>query len=386
MSGKSTVRLHGLLAAVMVLLWASLCGAETKATPVQGAGGGQAGDEYVRKSDLGFQWNGDARLRYEVMHNAMAGNGDTIHRLRARLRVGANGELADGKAFWGFRLETMTGNPTGANLNLRGGLGGDVGVGQAYMGYIPHEDVTITAGMFANPFGPATSEMVFDDDLNVQGANVGWDIFGGGDEDVIKNVHNDLALCFITLPAVGNSSFQYLVGDQLTLDLGPTEAAIGIFYFGGLRSAGPPRPNTGAGTYVEDGFAVIQGAMAYPFEIREFPLNVGGQAIYNAATDKQNFGWEVRLDAPELGPGAARVLLRDVGQYATFANWADSELSGGLGAGYHSGVEAGYTWEVLDGVDIGLTYYHWDSFAPLGTGLVPPSANNTFQIDASTDF
>lgn len=375
-----------MLASAALWVLAAVCGAETRTTPVQAAGGGAADDEYARKSDLGFQWGGDARIRYEIQHQrGQAGPVDTRHRLRLRLRIGAGGQFADGKAFWGFRLATGAANPISNNVDLAEGTvfggGGGFGIDTAFFGFRPHDDVSITIGKMINPFAGNTGQMLFDSDLCPEGLAVGWDIFHGNADEVLRNVHNDFAFYIVDRPNFGaTGSFPYLVGNQISANLGPTRTSVGLFFFGDLQSASntlAPGANINtAGTgYVENEFAIVHGRVSYPFEVDEFPLTVGGAIQYNTTTSsrKQALGYEVRVDAPKLGPGSARLLYRDLGQYSFFAPWNDSEL--GLNQGMHSGIEIGYQWPIVKPVRAGVTYMRWDSFEPQGRGMA--GVNNT---------
>lgn len=379
------MRKQTMLVGLALLLAVSLGWADTTNAPVQAAGSGSSADEYAKKSDLGFQWKGDARVRMDVSQSS----GTVLRpRLRIRARIGAGGQFAE-NATWGFRLGTASNNVTSRNLTIAGGdanaAGFQFGIDQAFLGFQPHEDVKIVVGKWSNPFG--IGEMVFDGDLTPPGAYVSWDIFHGSDDDLLRNVNWTTAWSPIR-EIGGVTADPFAVMTELSGELGPTEGGVGLYWFTGLNAQGPaggaPRGAAAMGQaanqvranglFVDDQMAVVSGRIKYPFEIQDFPLAVGGAVIYNAMESTQNLGYEARVDFPELFGGKGRALYRDIGQDATFSPWADSDLGGGTG--FHSGIEIGYSRPIAKNVWWALEYYHFDTFQPLTGG----GANTTHTV------
>lgn len=137
---------------------------------------------------------GDARMRYEyrggrtVDDNPLAAPGAGVaghndwqerERERYRLRIGLRGTLVD-DWFFGIRLETST-SPRSTNVTFGDDSGTNgpfskasdaISVGQAYLGYKGFKDITLTAGRMPQPL--VTTLMVWDDDINPEGAAEQW--------------------------------------------------------------------------------------------------------------------------------------------------------------------------------------------------------------------
>lgn len=381
-----------LLAGLALMLAASLSWAGTTDTPVQAAGGGASADEYVKKSDLGFQWNGDARIRGDVRDRSDAGGEVFRPRLLARLRIGAGGQFADNKAAWGIRLATY-GNAVTRNVTLAGGdingAGGlDVGLDQAWMAFRPHSDVTLTAGKMPNLHG--ASSMVFDDDLTPAGFNLWWDIFHGSDADLLRDVSLTSGVYPIRELAVLTAD-PFAILTDLTGTLGQVDLGLGFYWYTGLNAvpfggaAGMAQAGNqlrATGLFVDDQMAVVDGRASWAFDIDEFPLVLSGEAFANVMESTQNLGYEARLDLPEIFKGSAWLLYRDVGQDATFSPWTDSEL--GEGTGFHAGVKVGYRRPITSNVNLTLNWMRFDSFQPLTAG--PARTTNRVLVDLSASF
>ncbi|MCC7494624.1 MAG: putative porin [Fimbriimonadaceae bacterium] len=380
-----------LLSGAALLLTCGLSWADTGTTPVQAAGGGAAAEEYVKKSDLGFQWTGDARLRIDARDRS---DMTADPRFRLRLRAGAKGAFANGKGGWGFQLATNPGDPVSKNVTLGGGDvnggGGVIGVDLAYFTFKPHADVALTLGKMANPFWTGTG--IFDPDLHPEGAAVAWSPFQGGKGDLLKNITLKGGL-FAIREFGALSADPYNASVQLTGDIGPVSTGIGLYYYSGLNAGNPfgaAAINGGAqavnqlvgGAFPSDNMAVVAGRASYPFQIRSFPLTIHGEAAYNTVENTQNFMYEVGVSMPQIWKGSARLVYRDSGQFSAFSPWADTEL--GEGTGYHSGIMASYTRPLVKGVDVTATYYHYDRFQPISGAAA--RTTNRFQLDLSTSF
>lgn len=393
---------RGVLGGLAVLLTCSLAPAATGTTPVQGAGGGATADEYALKKDLGFQWTGDARARLDILDHSTSEN-DRV-RFRTRVRVGAKGSF-DSRTRWYFRLATGTDDPVSRNLTLAGGdadgNGMDFGLDQVGLAFKPTGQIEIEIGKLSNPhaYGGsrpwAAGEMVFDGDLTPPGANVDWLIHEGDDGDLFQDAMLTTGFYWIrenNSNPIGSDSWAWLT--DIGSDIGPVEVGAGYYVFAGLNafpgagggaaSMGQAGNQTAGGMFIDDSFHVLRGSARYPFEIEGFPMAVRGEVIYNtSADDAQPFGWELRTEFPELGRGSGVLLVRDVGQNATFSPWADSDL--GEGTGFHSGIEASYAHPITKNVAGEVSFYHHDRFQPL-TGLVGPRSTNRIFFDVSGKF
>ncbi len=384
-----------MLAGLALVLAANLNWAATMETPVQAAGGGASADEYVKKSDLGFQWNGDARIRVDLRDRSdgPAGGGEVFRpRLQGRVRIGAGGQFADNKAAWGLRLATY-GNAVTRNVVLAGGdlngLGGlDVGVDQAWMAFQPHPDVVLTAGKMPNMHGASTA--LFDDDLTPSGANVAWNMFHGTEGDLLRNVSLTLGYYPIRELALATAD-PFAILSDLTSTLGPVDLGVGFYFYNGLNAvpfggaAGMAQAGNQVranGLFVNDQMAVIDGRASWGFDVRDFPMTLSGEVFANVLESTQSLGYEARLDLPDVLKGSAWLLYRDVGQDATFSPWADSEL--GEGTGFHSGVKVGYRRALTSNVDLTLNWMRFDSFQPLTAG--PSRTTNRVLVDLSAAF
>ncbi|NUP98710.1 MAG: putative porin [Armatimonadetes bacterium] len=390
---------RGVLVGASLLLASGMSMAATGTTPVQNAGGGATADEYARKSDLGFQWSGDVRERVDVQayshrNNPLGTGAFTRVRLRTRLRVGAKGTFGDNKAFWGFGLATNAGDPVSRNITLGGGdvngTGGLLGIDLAYIGWRPHADVDLVLGKMPNPI--VTTDAIMDGDLTPEGAAVNWQVFRGSEADLVNNVV--FTSGYYALREIGaEMDDPFAILNQLRGDVGSVELGLGLYYFGNLNpTAGPTALPIGGqlGTQLQAGalpsneMAVIDGRIRYPFEIGNFPITLGGNAFANLIEESQQFGWEVRADMPRVWKGNASLTVRDVGQFAAFSPWVDSDF--GEGTGYHAGVRANYTHPLSRNTNVSLTYFHYDRFQPLsapGTGAL---TTNRFMADFNARF
>lgn len=382
MSSKLSGTAPGLFAVAMLCVTV-VSGAETGPTPVQAAGAGDARAEYATKGDLGFQWSGDVRVRNEFMTTSTPGGGPpaTVHdnwmyRLRTRLRIGAKGKLGE-QASYGFRLETAANNATSGNATLGGGSlrgnGGNFGVGLAYLGFQVHPKVSLTAGKMSNPFW--NGELLWDSDLQPEGVQVGWDIYDGHEGDIFRDLHSETAIYYLGQKTTSVSGLPVAIAEQLTGKVGPTKLGLGLVYYAENLSGNAPASN-----FTKDGDALIHGKAEYGFNAFGVPLKVGGEAVYNTSETFGEFGWELRLDAPKAGPGKAHILLRDVGQMASYAPWSDSDLGGA--PGLHSGLEAAYEMAIAKPVTFEVAFYHWDT----RSSTVAPGTVNLLQLDLKSKF
>ncbi len=384
---------RGVLTGASLLLLASTGWAATGNTPVQAAGGGAAAEEYAKKSDLGFQWNGDARLRLDTRFR--------IHtvadpRFRLRLRVGAKGTFAGDGGFWGFGLATNANDAVSRNITLSGGdiggTGGNFGVDLAYLGFRPHERVSLVLGKMANPYW--ASDNVFDPDLTPEGVALGWSIYPGQKTDVIRNVR--LTTGYFWVREFANvTADPYAMMTQVRSTIGPVDTGLGFYWYGGLRNVPnamnqAPRQWVG-GRFAMDQMGVIHGKAAVPFKVQQFPMSVGGDIWFNTSTkgiagSKQKLGWEARLDFPQLGKwngmwGKLMIRGAESLQFSTFSPWADSDL--GEGTGFKAGVHAKYTVPVAKNVEVGAAYFHYDQFTPFTPGR---ASTSRVMVDVSGKF
>jgi hypothetical protein len=146
---------------------------------------------------------GDVRLRYDYRAgetdddspaparpaNGIAGRDDWQERERERyrIRLGLRGTLMD-DWFFGIRLETSQ-NPRSTNVTFGDDTSGSstatnngpfskvsdgINVGQAYVGYKGFPDIVLMAGKMPLNNVLVTTRMVWDDDINPEGASEQW--------------------------------------------------------------------------------------------------------------------------------------------------------------------------------------------------------------------
>ncbi len=396
---------RSVLAGTTLLLMVGAGWAETGKTPVQAAGGGAAAEEYAKKSDLGFQWGGDARMRLDTrfQKTAFAGNVKSDPRFRVRLRIGANGSFANDAGYWGFGLATGANNAVSRNVTLAGGdvngNGGNFGIDRAFVGFKPHKRLDLTVGKMANPYW--ASDGIFDADLTPEGFAVGWSIYPGQKGDIIKDVTFRTGYYWVR-ENQAVSADSYAILSQVRSSIGPVQTGVGFYYFGGLRNGLNTAAGWGgalsqvnnqivAGAFGMDELMVIHGRAAHAFKVYQFPIAVSGDLWFNASTkniagSKQKLGWEAQINLPQLGKwngrwGSLQIVGRECLQFSAFSPWADSEL--GEGTGYKAGLKLGYTVPVAKNVDFAASYYHYDRFTPWTPGS---QSTNRVQLDVSGKF
>ncbi len=357
-------------------------------TPVDGAGGGGAAAEYAKKSDLGFQWSGDVSFRLE---SRLPRNAPVQNRFRARLRIGATGSFLGEQAFWGFRLATNTTNPVSRYLTLGGadanGGGANFGIDQAYLGFLPHRDLTVIVGKVPAPLGYWTSPAVFDSDVTAEGLTVRWDLHRGQAGDLVRNVSSTSGIYTVRdIPTKASDPYAFLT--QFKGNLGPTTLGLGVYHVTGLNSllnaatlATLSQWQTTI-SFPQDRMTILQFRAEYPFKVARLPVVAGGEFLWNVERRKHNIGYQLSLDFPKVGPGQLGLQYRESNQNSAVSPWVDSEL--GEGTGYRAGVQVSYSVPVSKHVTAGINYYRWDTFRPLTTGRGPTV--NKLQLEVGASF
>jgi len=177
---------------------------------------------------------GDLRLRYELRDGTtpagFTGSGGALggkdseddNRWRYRLRFGVKGDLYD-NFFYGLRLATnpnydRSGNVTFGHSDAAGPFGKDqslLALDMVYLGWHATSDFTFTGGQMPNPL--YTTNLVWDDNLNPEGAAEQWDhTFSNGLE---------------TFATAGQFVYQAAAGNGFTNGLGANSSFNNTFMF-----------------------------------------------------------------------------------------------------------------------------------------------------------
>lgn len=335
------------------------------ATCLVGAAGAQ---EAARPA---WNWGGDVRVRVDLKNafDASKPHAATFDKgLKLRVRLGANGELADGKVNWALGLSTM---PSGQkavvsrNLTLAGGNlngGNAVGIDYAYLKFKPTKRLDIAAGKLKNPFWE--TDAIFDPDLTPEGVACGLDVYKGAKGAVVTDVTNTLALNALNLGKTANA---LLVGDQLKANLGPVKTALAGYLYTGLKTVAASSTFGSAftGVYTKDQMTVLSLKAAYALPFKSFPVTLGVNLFDNVAVKAGSLGYEGRLDMSKVGPGTLALTGRVVNRYATYRGTVDDDFGDGTG---YKGVRLVYSLPVYKVASFTVQAFHTDPMK--GSGLL----------------
>lgn len=321
-----------------------------------------------------WSWGGDVRTRFDLKQLSGA-KFDKAFRLR--MRVGAKGQLADGKVEWAVGLATMPQGKSGVtsrNLTLSGGNIGDkniLGIDYAYIGLKPTKRVGLTLGKLKNPFWE--SDAIFDADVTPEGIAVGVDVYKGDKASTIKNVTNTTMWSPVNESSTVTAD-AFMLGNQLKADLGPVKTSLAGYFYTGLAN------NAGAsyiGKYTKDHMTVLSLRGAYALPIKRFPITLTISLLDNVAVKAKSLGYEGRLDMPKVGPGALAITARVVNTNATYYAWSDDDF----GPAGHKGFRLEYGAPIWKAVTLKGTFFHAEPMK--GSGVT--QYNRAF-IDLSTAF
>lgn len=302
-----------------------------------------------------WSWGGDVRLRLELIDYGKPVHTPLDKGVRLRAKIGAQGEVADGKVAWGVRLATMPTDARSANLTRNTTLGGgnlnscnQVGVDLAYVTLRPTKSTSLTLGKQLFPFWGCDG-LFSTADLTPEGAVLRNRLHTAAKGAVVGDVSNTLAFIPLSLSKGANA---FMLGDQVKTKLGNVDTALSCFFYDGMRNA--PKYTSTYYFYPNDKLTILAGKALWPVPgLKKFPLVLSGEAFDNVNIKRQSWGLEARVDAPKVGQhGKLALTLRTVGKNATWDGWIEPNF--GCNVGYKNGVRVEYmrsieqnlTWRV----------------------------------------
>lgn len=314
------------------------------------------------KKNLAGAWanniklTGDIRARYENRDVADVTSKD---RQRIRLRVGAYGKVNDQTDF-GVRLATG-GSRTSSNQDLDGsGSMKDIFLDQAYIDYHPDQipGMHAFAGKMPQPWMAAGSGLVWDSDLNPEGAAVTYE------KQLIPFKLKANAGTFVMEDEVGDDiqlwagqvagEKQFSNGHTLTL-------GVSDYYFenadtknltGILNAKSANTPGTD--------FHLVEAFSSYAFTVFKLPVQLDGQYVVNTAAEdsSQNTAYLAGITvgkAKEKGTWEIGYSWRDIQNDAVVGGLNDSDFAGETWTGCYGHVFKG-KYQVMKNMSADLAY------------------------------
>jgi len=273
---------------------------------------------------------GDFRARYEKRD--VAGN-TTQDRQRIRLRVGAYGKVNDFTDF-GVRLATGNGKPTSrtsSNQDLTD-LGSQKGIylDQAYVDLHPEMfgGSHLFLGKMPQPWMAASSGLIWDTDLNPEGAAVTYEkqfmpfklMANAGSFVFSEQGLNDIQLWS------GQVAGEKKIGDT-TLTLGVSD-----YYFANADTSTNLTNTTGSQNTPRTGFNLVEGFATYGFNVCKLPVLLNGQYVVNVdAVSSDDTAYLAGITvgkAKDKGSWEIGYSYRDIGKDAVVAGLNDSDFAG----------------------------------------------------------
>lgn len=314
------------------------------------------------KKDEAASWanniklTGDIRARYE---NREVGDAATKDRQRIRLRVGAYGKVNDQTDF-GVRLATG-GSRTSSNQDMDGsGSMKDIFLDQAYIDYHPDQQIPgmhAFVGKMPQPWMAAGSGLVWDSDLNPEGAAVTYEKqltpfklkANAGTFVMEDELGDDIQLW------AGQVAGEKKIGDT-TLTLG-----ISDYYFenadtknltGILNAKSANTPGTD--------FHLIEGFASYAFMVAKLPVRLDGQYVVNTAAEdsSQDTAYLAGITigkAKEKGTWEIGYSWRDIQNDAVIGGLNDSDFAGETWTGCYGHVFKG-KYQLMKNMSADLAY------------------------------
>ena len=287
---------------------------------------------------------GDLRYRYELVDQE---GKEERTRNRIRARIGAEAKPADDVKV-GLRLSTSEGgDPVSSNQTLGDGASRkDVFFDLAYLTWSPAavSGLSLTGGKMENPF-VTVSDLVFDGDLNPEGAAVNYTLGGDGlelllnggyfwveerssDKDDGTMLGGQLAAKLKTeglsaLAGVGYYAFQNLEGYSI----------IGEKSFGNSTTGGEEDPVTGevAPLLYANEFEILDAVAEISLKMG-VPVAFYGNVAINQDADEDDTGYlaGVRVGKTKA-PGSVdfNYNYRELEANAVLGAWSDSDFIGG---------------------------------------------------------
>jgi hypothetical protein len=276
---------------------------------------------------------GDLRLRHESRYNSFGTDRD---RERIRLRFGANFEFSD-QLKVGFRVRS--GNPDDPNSphhTMSSAFDSiDFNLDRAFAQYTPcwAPGVTLLGGKFGSPFAtnPVYSELVWDADINPEGAAIVYDTgscfrFVGGGYVVTERGSIKETSLFTA----------QLLGRKDVNACSSVEASVGYYYYDDMAPGGDAslqaenQGNVLAGADYASDFEIWNTIVAYKYDGACVPIVFSSEYIYNdGAFNDQDEGWAVGASAGQTSsPGDSKVFYQyqDIEQESIFSGFANDDF------------------------------------------------------------
>ncbi len=312
------------------------------------------------KKDEASSWandiklKGDIRARYEKREVADAISKD---RQRIRLRVGAYGKINEQVDF-GVRLATG-GSRTSSNVDAGDNAGmKSIYLDQAYVDYHPEQIAGAHAfvGKMPQPWLAADSGLIWDTDLNPEGAAVTYEkqfvplkVMANAGSFVLKeNLSDDIQLWS------GQAAVEKKIGTT-TLTLGVSD-----YFFknsdkgnltGALASGSANTPGTE--------FNLVEGFGSYGFTVFKLPMKINGQYVVNvdaASSDDTAYLAGITVGkAKEKGTWEIGYSYRDIGADAVVGGLNDSDFAGETWTGCY-GHRFNGKYQVMKNMSADLAY------------------------------
>lgn len=335
------------------------------------------------KKDEAASWandiklKGDIRARYE---NREVANNTTKDRQRLRLRVGAYGKVNEFADF-GVRLATG-GSRTSSNSDLGdSGSMKNIYLDQAYADMHPEMlgGAHLFLGKMPQPWMAAGSGLVWDTDLNPEGAAVTYEkqfvpfkLMANAGTFVMKenDTNPDIQLWS------GQAAVEKKIGGT-TLTLGMSD-----YYFQNVNSTTNLTNTSGSRNTPRTDFNLLEGFGSYAFTVFKMPVLVNGQYVVNVDADNRDektaylAGITVGK-AKDKGTWEVGYSWRDIDKDAVVAGLNDSDFAGETWTDCYGHVFRG-KYQLAKNMSADLAYI-------LSTDYLNRAAN-TLQVDLNFKF
>ncbi len=306
-----------------------------------------------------FSWKGDFRLRYQVDKRDQT-QGKTLDRSRWRIRfrLGSTIHLYEDLDI-GFRMATGSrDNPTSTNTTLDGGfVNKPLNIDRAFFKWKP-KPFTLEGGKFPPPF--MKSELIWDDDVNVEGVSEQF-------SHKIGNTHLKLILGQFIIDEVKSGDdiklFAYQGVLQQQTDFGKFDVALAYYDYANHEDSGSiPLEGT---NHTSSEVKVVNLMGQWSRAVYGKPLRVFGEYAKNTGSlvpgqPDSDTAWQAGFAYGKSGQKFAdwdlRLIYRLVQTEAVLDALADSDFHGGLNNS--RGFEVGAGLGLRKGIKLALTYFN----------------------------